>query len=1695
MTMIRRDNTGMKQKPGSRQYFVQAGIAAMLGVMVAGLWMIPTGYGQERPVIQLIRPLPANAQPAAESDNSGVGGLAASALDTNTDVDTLLSRAEEFIESGQYREAIIVLQQTAAGWPNVLTTQDNRTFYPVYREVERLVAKMPADGLKLYRLMADGDARALLDVDPAKSVNIDALQAVVDRYFMTSWGDDAAMRLASLMLDQGEYHRAASLLTRIIRDYPDPTVSQTEIVVRLAAAYALLGDSESAKDLLKQAEPILAGLTQARRNAITGAIAAIAGQRPGTEMTGGWSMLGGDASRLGVMNSLWEDAFTGKGRLWITAWAEKFDSKLPDRVKANSQLRNYAQQYGYGDIPRPQTARRWAQFGWIPAGNLAIVEGRLFHKSYDKIYARDLSSGRTLWEMHDNRVFPDSSGDTQIRVHSISGRRSGDEPDVPTGQEEVLHFEDDLGRGITVIDNVVYHIEGNYRSSMMSSSRLGMNVRFSVQDGTYGSRLAGWDASTGKLQFIVGPEIYIHPEQKSFHWNNPYPEEQQMMRENVIFRSLPISAGSLLALTVEVKGDIWMLGLNPKDGEIVWKTLIAGITDGEIGAIKPVGMTLSGGDIYLTPGNGIVVCIDEASGTVRWITLYERSVVEDANAQRNVWGRGSTTIVRGWRENTAYAVGRTLVVLPTDAQEILRFDRVTGQLLQGTRFPQGDYTYPIGVIDDQLLLAGPQFIRRIDLGEWKAGPARRVNEITGRPALTAEAVYVPKKDRIQRLDPMTLRPSGEVRVVTPADDPIGSIYIDGDRIYAAGMEWVYALVDGEREILRLTEMIEADPNAADLLARARLYRQAERTTDAIDDLRAARKIATVEISPEVDQSLFDILITEARQNPDTSGELLREAKPLARSDSEKTSFNLAWAQFNEANENIIEAANAYLALIEVGGNELVNLDKTSPGLRTLASRVGISHLQRLAVKHPEQISGLLEELAVPALALARTLPEAKRVDALEQVHHQYPGTQASIDAAWSTALLAREQGQWERGELILMNLAKSSHTRSAASGMAYLASYHSSTGWQQQARREWTTLAERFPEVEIIWEDEPIAAGELAQQFIVPLDREAVATTNLAYGEMPAAPWTRAWSERNGYSYPIIPLANQSESEFLSRHALIYQRGRHLMLKDLTSSNLKNVWTKNVSHKMNSSFLVNNDGVWYRGGRTGHVFVIATQDELHAYGLVSSEGNQLWSIDIPAPTGRPMHIHQYRNNMTQGLFDIDVDQGIAVVIVDDETYGPSIRAIDAITGKVVWARHFDQGVVDGVKFVGGHVAVILDNRSELITFDRMTGEQIGEMKLLGAQGNTRFFWTDDGLFYQAGRTANYYDLPSGEKRWERDYTGFARSFGKINSELAWWISPQNAVEIININDGRGYDYEKKNFVDSAGTQLGREGSDPRLHNVADVAITPDGRELYAIAMGSRGERVLGIFDLASGERRSTIDFGPNPGTIMNAETLARSGKIIPWVRRETDPKRNNRPTGKMEVVFYRKADGKQIESWSLPSEDNGKFQNMPTAPMIIGNTLFVMTHQYIEAFVMDPEASRDEAALKPEKRSEKYVDLDKLKPGQQPDPDKNDTPSKDDPMPAPRQGIQIRGGIQIQGGGAQRVEIRNGEIRINGEKVEVDPDNGPIRIINGRVIQGQAPAPAPNKEDIEEQLKQRIQEAREQAERARREAQPAEPEK
>ncbi|HZL91678.1 MAG TPA: PQQ-binding-like beta-propeller repeat protein [Pirellulaceae bacterium] len=821
------------------------------------------------------------------------------ALKTDPEQQRLLKRAEQCVADGRLDLAAVLWQRVLNEAGDTLMTRDGRTYTSLADEVERTLSASDPQALATYRITADGEAQAILaQAEPDKEE--EALAKVVHKYFLSTIGDEAAYKLACYALDRHDFVGASRLLTRILERHPDPSMAKSEILLRLAVASAHVGDSATATAAMQAIGQIPGPRPEGSVLELVEQHLALASQSStlASATSQNWLMMLGNASRSGRMPPLPAEATSRTlSELWVQEQEMQVaQSNTPNQygvmggaVFVGGRVRRQMPQNRTQAVSHDELVEQWREHKWTPTGMLLFDGGRVYFKTHENLqcFSASATSDRPVWESAwDNRYELDGmSGQVEMMMRSY-GWQFALNNDKPRGLAEVHLFGDRVHHQLSIAGGMIYSIEGERVSKDGGSSAKTAEARpfqWGVQPRrTRSNFLAAYEARTGKAK-----------------WHRAASDEDKEGSQDVGFLCAPVPFGNLLVSAVTDGGTIWLYGLNAADGATVWKSYLCDEPANGCKAWSPVGIAVDGREAYVVCGAGVVFAVDAVSGTIRWAVRYERGE-KGSSPQMQMWyGQQPRKDVTGWDDDVVIPVGRALAVMASDSDEIFALDRRSGGLLwRSPRTPNGlqEATYCLGVTGRGVIVAGKNAVRRYDVVTASGAPSgklvwdREIGDSFGRGCLTDDAVYVPVKDSIVKLELEKGRELVQVGVALTTSDPVGNLFSDGEKLWVTGAGRVYAMTNLEHRLAILSQQIAAGDGDAQL-NRMRLYAKAGQQELMLADLKGSYEHFRQKLSPDEAAEKFLSAVSELKlpqQQPAVVLDLLAEQYVAAASPPELT---------------------------------------------------------------------------------------------------------------------------------------------------------------------------------------------------------------------------------------------------------------------------------------------------------------------------------------------------------------------------------------------------------------------------------------------------------------------------------------------------------------------------------------------------------------------------------------------------------------------------------------------------------------------------------------------------------------------------------------------------------------------------------------------------------------------------------------
>ncbi len=730
-----------------------------------------------------------------------MSSLSHGAVKTDSDSEALLARAEEFAKQDRFDLASTLWQKVIDQSSDVLMERPDwkqrtfkgheyQQFRPMIAEIEASMARAAADGLTSYQLQVDGEARALLALSkPSEREN--ALSEIIRRYFLSSLGDDAAFELGCLKMERMEFFPAVRLFTKILDEYPNPTVPKEQIEIRLAGSLARVGAADQALEIvdsLYEEHPDLRRVLRLVRADIE--------EVKATQGSAASSMADSLTTPLNVQSSMGVGPLPEKLSI---LWQQPFDLLLPEdwpvlpesprdplpKVPPRRNVRGPNQQ----PPAPPNPLQRWRQFRFQPAGEMLIQNGLAFFRTDDRLAVCQTGNGELQWLGFRNRFALDANS-TQ-RSRSFASTTNAQSPYL-LNAEEFLVFGDSLNQSMTLTGDTLYVLQGEpldfeeagrIKRSIVPQARPRMTYNRRLAGRGRANRLVAYDVPTGKVKW--------------YREANDQQNPNDIVLENTGFARAPLTYGSLLLAPVHQDAALWLYGMNASTGETLWKTFLCDEPPGQCEALSPVALAISAGDAYIASGAGYVFSIDAISGALNWAAQYPRTRARTLNAVSPTYN-SSGVALDGWHQDRLVPYGNHLIISGSDFNFLFALNRRTGKLSwEAAKRPfrsQNASRYLLGIQDGRVYTGGVNTFRCYQASGGKMLWERRMNDCFGRAALTPEAVYVPQEKGIAQLDAKTGRVITVSQVETPhEDEPVGNLFTDGSRFLVYGLKKIYAL--------------------------------------------------------------------------------------------------------------------------------------------------------------------------------------------------------------------------------------------------------------------------------------------------------------------------------------------------------------------------------------------------------------------------------------------------------------------------------------------------------------------------------------------------------------------------------------------------------------------------------------------------------------------------------------------------------------------------------------------------------------------------------------------------------------------------------------------------------------------------------------------------------------------------------------
>ncbi|WP_145360446.1 outer membrane protein assembly factor BamB family protein [Alienimonas californiensis] len=671
------------------------------------------------------------------------------------------------------------------------------------------------------------------------------LATVAARFPGSAAGRKAAVRVADLHLDRGEYAEAARLYDGLIARSADAD-DRSRWRMKAAAACQRTGDSATAAALLSQIPPADralffasigqdAGLDVSNDAATLAALDQVVA--PPAAALGEWPWVGRLPGRAIARPG--EPAPEPVNAVGGPIWTENLTELIPPTgadgpgpVIASSVRRDRAKRgESLWPASRPLALRDDAAAG----GGKGLT---MVYATPAGVTAADAATGEVRWK---SGLLPDSD------YYRLT--RAEEQPVLPDSGRAVTGllnlyeeraYRDATAGALSADDRHVYAVRN--LDLPKRDLRPDYDPRF---DGganqarrSRANRLVAYERHTGRTAWTLGgPNRSVNPVAAVGADDGA---------DGAFFCGPPLPTPQGLAVLAETGGVLRLLVLDPADGTVM-RALPIGVP--ALPLFEPprwreaaLGVSAAAG-LWIVPSSaGGVAALDPLTGSFVWTYRYQSTVeVEDGPPapRRGSFGSSDDDLPRWVDQPPKVAAGRALLT-PRDSEELHCLDLATGDPLWIR--PRGTGRQIAGVVEGEdgltALLVGDDGVRALALADGAERWFAPLPPAAGDAVLTGDVLIVPLAD--DTLAAVRTQDGGVLNRL-PATGAAGNLIAAGGRLLSQTPEGVAAFPTRKETAARIEAAFatEGADRGPALLLRAGLALQEGRHVDAVSDLIAA----------------------------------------------------------------------------------------------------------------------------------------------------------------------------------------------------------------------------------------------------------------------------------------------------------------------------------------------------------------------------------------------------------------------------------------------------------------------------------------------------------------------------------------------------------------------------------------------------------------------------------------------------------------------------------------------------------------------------------------------------------------------------------------------------------------------------------------------------------------------------------------
>ena len=771
------------------------------------------------------------------------------------------------------------------------------------RDAELLLSGLSSQGRQLYEQTYGGEASALLQT-ARETGSADQLRSVVQKFFLTEAGGEAAYEMAVSEMDRGELLAAARCLDRLRTLHPLRSKWEPDLSERAVIAYLRAGMPLQAADILAAAAADTTKMFQGRNVSVSSRSQAVAWLR---------EELGSSPSDHDIPVHQWlVQGGTPERNASVTPTTPVFDDAWQTSVIGPTDTRSDNETIALEDIVGgiQGLADHDAELQTFPVSEPLVVGETLLFSSYGRLKAIDVNTGEFRWQAADaDPVF-------EYLMTELRGPAEGMR-----------------GPALSSIRNLFMQRAWLDATSAAISSD-GDRVYEVFDSGMVGPFQ---DRMTGELS-------YSHPlSPKAFNRLRAYdiPAEGKLLWEvggpngraslpmaGTFFLGPPLSVDGTLYVLGEERGQVRLFALDPESGTQEWSlpllNVAADVNDDLDRRLAGHSPSYAGGMLICPTGSGLIVAVDPVQRSLVWGQLYNSARRPFLSQQLGRGFRpGQMTLIDAisiesllaeerWRGNSITVADRSLLVAPPD-QAVLHCLSLVDGSPRWTR-ARRRLLYVAGVYDGAAILVGERSIESVHLESGETNWSLPIDDPCGRGVRQGNRYCLPLQgSRIATID----LKHGRLLAETPTrtGEPLGNLVAVNGRL----LTQTVASVRGFRSLGEIETQLAADfaadpDDPAALAIRGEMRLHAGQSSEGLDDLRASLAAST---DDRTKQLVVNLLLERLRVDFAANQSSIPELEQLADSPTQRIRLLRAIATGLESISQTQEAFQYYLQLLSL----------------------------------------------------------------------------------------------------------------------------------------------------------------------------------------------------------------------------------------------------------------------------------------------------------------------------------------------------------------------------------------------------------------------------------------------------------------------------------------------------------------------------------------------------------------------------------------------------------------------------------------------------------------------------------------------------------------------------------------------------------------------------------------------------------